>query len=129
MSEFFADLKAGDSSKAFHFVFRKSESNLGVANIDNLAATAGGIVKSLGPINSYELFKSQYITPHFLRQIYIVYGEVVPLFFTIEFYDSGSGWNVVSAQLYTYDNAKSNGSLDDAVSTDNKAEATHSTGK
>jgi hypothetical protein len=109
---FFTMLKGGSATDAMHFAFKDVEAAMGSAAIDATASQVSAGLKTFGGVIDWSPAGTSYLTPNLIQQIYFVRCQNLPLFFTIQFYNPGSGWRVIDMKFTTYNEGKAAGYLD-----------------
>ena len=82
---------------------------MGSANIDQVAAQTSGALTSFGSIEDWSRVGTKLITTNLIQQIYFVRCAHIPIFYIVQFYNPGSGWQVIDLRFTTYNEGKANG--------------------
>lgn len=107
--KFFRLLQDQKFGPAFHFAFKDVEPIMGSANIDAAGVQFQDFTKTLGSLQRWSPLWVRVYNADFIEVTYIAEFENLPLFFTLQYYNSGKGWRIADTKFNSYDKAMADG--------------------
>ncbi len=111
-NQFFTQLQDEKYPEAFHAAFKSLEKAMGTANIDAAALGIREFTKDFGSITKWSVLRVNVYNSDFIEVTYCVEYDIIPIFFTLQFYNAGGGWHIVDVKANTFNKARDDGLID-----------------
>lgn len=111
---FFTQLKSGQVSESLHTAFKETEPMLGTTAVEGLVGGVTGVLKTLGPIKEWSVYRNRQIAADFIEVTYFLKCANIPAFATLQFYNPDGKWRIIDLRLNTYLNARTAGYIKSA---------------
>lgn len=97
--QFFAAVKDGHAADAFRSALVGLGAVVDEKSLKSAADNAEDRLRKLGPVVDWTPIRTKAIAPTFIEETYMLRCWLAPMFFRIDFYNSGARWKIVNISM------------------------------